>query len=465
MRKQVLSSILVFGLCFTSTVLVSCSSQDAGSAASSVSSTEASIAENTQESSKEETETIIIEETQSEEADNEETEEETTEETVHESVALSYEGINEYYTSIASNSSLTKYYDYTYPIFAGDGSDILNQYIAQRWLQNKPEGDMTDGDVILRDFGGMDLSSVLPFYDIVAVNVSYVSDTYVAFYTVSNEWNGKVQAYSSVEGGIVNLITGEEVSYINLIPVEINIDDLILMYNAGIVNYCYGGGVADSAESYTLTGNGLAFTYLIRETGDRVQVTIPWENLNMSDGVFTEVNNAATTFYCNLSAYKETLANLCGWIPNFERNNLDATFWSDFIYYAYTTGSTESEMVFRDGTTVQKVSYDAVSECAKTILGVELPKAETLQLSAGVEYEDGYFYVSQSDSAAVSYVLQRVTVIGENELQITYAVLDVLGSQCAAAVLTVSPDAESANGFVVTSQNTTYLGVADVPAE
>lgn len=464
MKKQTLSelSIVAFSLCLTGSVLVSCSSQDNNSTISGVSSTEVSSEENIQESST--AETIMMDET-TQEITTEETEQSTVEETVHENVPLSYEAINEYYTSIASNSSLTKYYDYTYPVFTGDGSETLNQYVAQKWLQDKPEGDLTDGDVILRDFGGMDLTSVLPFYDIVAVNISYVSDSYVAFYTVRNEWNGKEQAYSSVEGGIVNLLTGEEVSYINLIPVGVNIDDLILMYNASIVNYCYGGGVADSAESYTLTGNGLAFTYLIRETGERVQVTIPWENLNMSDGVFTEVNNAATTFYCNLSAYKETLANLCGWIPNFDRNNLDATFWSDFIYYAYTTGSTESEMVFRDGTTVQKVSYEAVNECAKTILGLELPEVETLQLSAGVEYEDGYFYVSQSDSAAVSYVLQRVTVIGENELQLTYAVVDVLGSPYATAVLTVSPDAESANGFVVTSQNTTYLGVVDVPAE
>ena len=191
----------------------------------------------------------------------------------------------EHFSHYTSTGVEVRYEEYTYPVFSGQYSEAINDFVNHEWLQEK-EGlsDTTDQDDEFQSYlelYGTDL--YLPFFDKESISVIYSKNGYISMLNDWGFWGGGMHEYYYKSGAILQVSTGERVSYLEFLPMGVNIDDLIERYKTSIIFYQndlnQNSDLAEQAEAYVITEAGLVFYYNVGAAVPREEVVIPWEEL------------------------------------------------------------------------------------------------------------------------------------------------------------------------------------------
>ena len=198
---------------------------------------------------------------------------------------LDYTIKTEHFSHYTSTGVEVRYEEYTYPVFSGQYSEAINDFVNREWLQEK-EGlsDTTDQDDEYQSYlelYGTDL--YLPFFDKESISVVYSKNGYISMLNDWGFWGGGMHEYYYKSGAILQVSTGERVSYLEFLPMGVNIDDLIERYKTSIIFYQndlnQNSDLAEQAEAYVITEAGLVFYYNVGAAVPREEVVIPWEEL------------------------------------------------------------------------------------------------------------------------------------------------------------------------------------------
>ena len=182
----------------------------------------------------------------------------------------------------ASDGTEVYYDQYSYPVFSGKDSEILNEYFTN--ILNDFEfltQDSEDGDEWIEEYSeaGYDMESLpnyLPFYQEYTTEITYVDDVYVSYTGTTGFWSGGVHPYYYSLGAIVERATGKEISYLDLLPAGESLESIVETYDTSGQIHVYNGL---SPEAYYLTEEGLVLCFNQGDAVERISLVIPFEAL------------------------------------------------------------------------------------------------------------------------------------------------------------------------------------------
>lgn len=158
---------------------------------------------------------------------------------------------------------------------------------------------------------------------------------------------------------------------------------------------------------------------------------------------------------------KRFLDGMCRYLPEFsDVSGLNKEFWQNFLFLSYTgesAGAAESVKVFREDLDMEeqvvKVSESDVAAYVKLALGVSMPDfkpgfEEMQEGQTAFYYEDGYYYIGESDFPDYDYAYKGCTAADNGCYLVEYSVTFEGDPNAGTILFTVKPE-KNANGFVI----------------
>lgn len=207
---------------------------------------------------------------------------EDTEEVDSEPEELTYQ-MQDFKFYVRASDGTEVYYDqYSYPVFSGKDSEVLNEYFTN--ILNDFEfltQDSEDGDEWIEEYSeaGYDMESLpnyLPFYREYMTEITYIDDTYLSYTGTTGFWSGGAHPYHYSLGTILKRATGKEISYLDLLPAGESLESIVETYDTSGRIHVYNGL---SPEAYYLTEEGLILCFNQGDAVERISLVIPFEAL------------------------------------------------------------------------------------------------------------------------------------------------------------------------------------------
>ncbi len=166
---------------------------------------------------------------------------------------------------------------------------------------------------------------------------------------------------------------------------------------------------------------------------------------------------------------KDFLVDMCYCLPDFSGSeDMDDDFWWNFIFYSYTGGWGDAELVnvFREDLgfeeTEVKVSLEEAEAHVKLALGVELPdfKPAFADMEPGqtaLYFEDGYYYIGVSDFPAYLFTYESCETKeeqGQTVALVTYHITIEDEEDAGTVTFNLITGQENENGFIVAGKAT-----------
>lgn len=161
---------------------------------------------------------------------------------------------------------------------------------------------------------------------------------------------------------------------------------------------------------------------------------------------------------------QEFLEKMCRTLNDFTpETEKDQAFWSDFLFYSYTSGSegAETELIQQEASGVEetriKVPEQEAEAYAKLVFGTELPRPSREEPEEGDSscyYHDGYYYISASDFPDTHYTFADCEQSGDI-ITAAYTISFEDESDAGTVSFTLEPAANE-NGFIITSKITEF---------
>lgn len=283
-------------------------------------------------------------------------------------------------------------------------------------------------------------------------------------------------------------------------PDEFNSDGILLeapAYRETLVSR------EEFAAMYSGSGGGCTFETFEIEGDSLLEVTIE-NSTNLGNTFYVWDENRILIYYPGgafliaergqrpdivlTDENKSFLEAMCYYIPTFvgysDTRNED--FWREFIFNSFTSvptdengnykpvyGEGERVMVYREDLGFEegefKISERYVKEYARLIFGVQMEMPEFKPAFEDMEegqtalyYQDGYYYIGESDFGEAEYRFRDVEVSIERYVTFAHAYYDILmvndsGEQEVVGTVEFHLDyADNANGFRIVSKEEEY---------
>lgn len=198
------------------------------------------------------------------------------------------------FSTTESSGREVYYYEFIYPVFSGEGSEALNEYLNSNWLDYMDEAEAKSGvdDSYLDDYReSMDaetLESMLPFYDMLKLDTVWANEKFVSISGLAGFWSGGAHPYSYRVGAVLRRSDALALSLDELIdtshlseqvrehfPEDTYADDPD--FRADTIERI--AGMAEYPESYVLEEDGLRLYYNIGDALPRLEVFLPMAEL------------------------------------------------------------------------------------------------------------------------------------------------------------------------------------------
>ena len=198
------------------------------------------------------------------------------------------------FSTTESSGREVYYYEFIYPVFSGEGSEALNEYLTSNWLDYMDEAEAKSGvddsylDVYKESMDAETLDSMLPFYDTVKLNTVWANEKFVSISGLAGFWSGGAHPYSYRVGAVLRRSDALAMSLDELIdtsnlseqvrehfPEDTYADDPD--FRADTIERIVG--MAEYPESYVLEEDGLRLYYNIGDALPRLEVFLPMAEL------------------------------------------------------------------------------------------------------------------------------------------------------------------------------------------
>lgn len=319
-----------------------------------------------------------------------------------------------------------------YPYFIGEGyfEKKLNLKFQNLINEYKSNHKNTDFDEYYNE--GLQWSSegAFPFYDDIEIDVTYNKNGYLSYLEQKISWSGGMHPYQSEKGVIIELRTGEEISYTDIIiGSESQIDSVLNYYMEKTVGKVepYMLDNLKKYSAFVLTDEGGCFYYNVGDAVDREEIIIPFTNekscvILAKDAIQHEkVNeNDIDDDKIDLSAYMGTdiirFTEMIGGMHEQENYSVERVFENDFLSVAGTWK--DYSRVDKENPTIFDICISG--ECEYSLFGLyfgmDKNLAEQYLLSNGWGYDSNSMYkkeeymlviTSDSDSHLKSIYLYK----------------------------------------------------------
>lgn len=194
------------------------------------------------------------------------------------------------FSTTESSGREVYYYEFIYPVFSGEGSEALNEYLNSNWLDYMDEAEAKSGvdDSYLDDYresmDAEELANLLPFYDMLELDTVWANEDYVSISGLAGFWSGGAHPYSYRMGAVVRRSDALAMSLDELIdtsklselvrehfPEDAYTDDPD--FRADTMERI--AGMADSPEAYALEEDGLRLYYNVGDALPRLEILLP----------------------------------------------------------------------------------------------------------------------------------------------------------------------------------------------
>lgn len=206
---------------------------------------------------------------------------------------LEWSFVRKKYSTTESSGREVYFYEFIYPVFSGEGSQALNEYVSSNWLNYMDEAEAKSGvdESYLDDYreamDGETLEGMLPFYDLLELDTVWANEDYVSISGLAGFWSGGAHPYSYRMGAVVRRRDALALSLDELIdtshlselvrehfPEEAYTDEEELRGEVERIT-----GMADFPEACALEEGGLRLYYNIGDALPRTEVLLPMEEL------------------------------------------------------------------------------------------------------------------------------------------------------------------------------------------
>lgn len=203
----------------------------------------------------------------------------------------------EKYSTTESTGQEVYYYSMTYPVFKGELSQELNEYLEDNWLTYRKDAQKKAGldDSYLDDYReSMDekeLEEMLPFYDQMNLDTVWVSEDYVSISGNVGFWSGGVHPYFYQVSDVLRRSDCAKMGLIDLVdpaklpelvrehfPADAYADDV--EYRQDMIDNVVG--MAGDPEAFRLEEGGLRLFFNVGDAVPRLEILIPNEKLTQS---------------------------------------------------------------------------------------------------------------------------------------------------------------------------------------
>lgn len=200
----------------------------------------------------------------------------------------------EKYSTTESTGQEVYYYSMTYPVFKGELSQELNEYLEDNWLTYRKDAQKKAGldDSYLDDYReSMDekeLEEMLPFYDQMNLDTVWVSEDYVSISGNVGFWSGGVHPYFYQVSDVLRRSDCAKMGLIDLVdpaklpelvrehfPADAYADDV--EYRQDMIDNVVG--MAGDPEAFRLEEGGLRLFFNVGDAVPRLEILIPNEKL------------------------------------------------------------------------------------------------------------------------------------------------------------------------------------------
>lgn len=201
------------------------------------------------------------------------------------------------FSTTESSGREVYYFGFTYPVFSGEGSEALNDYVNSNYLNYMAEAEAQSGvdDSYLDDYReSMDeetLANMLPFFDELTLDTVWANEEYLSLSGHMGFWSGGAHPYTYRAGTVVRRSDAQTLSLDELIdtsnlpeqvrehfPEDAYADDP--EFRADTIERITG--MADVPEAFALEDGGLRLYYNVGDAVPRLEILLPFSELKMN---------------------------------------------------------------------------------------------------------------------------------------------------------------------------------------
>lgn len=302
----------------------------------------------------------------------------------------------EYYTS---NGILVYTNTINYPYFTevGDTSVTLNETFQILIDQYRSRASDIDFDEYYNTALQWSGKNSFPFYDDLKIEITYNNYGYISYLETKVMFSGGAHPYQSEKGVILELETGKNLSFSDIIKGSQNqVDSLLNYYIEKELGYLKIQEAVDTLKKYSafiLTNEGGCFYYNVGDAVDTKKIIIP----------YTDENS------CIISADKALgLNSNSSGILSSEKKDLSVYIGTDLIEFTEMIGNMTEE---RNYSVERNFNNDYLSVAGTwtdySKVDEENPKVFSIVLSAQSEYSLFELYYGMKENLAKEYLLNN----------------------------------------------------------